>query len=58
MKFPFRKSEQKKEPGRFSSFFLHASDEEKKKVFTEAARQANEEQREVFRRASLKPKEN
>jgi hypothetical protein len=29
----------------FSDFFLHASDEEKIKVFTEAARRANQEQR-------------
>lgn len=29
----------------FADFFLHASDAEKRRVFTEAARRANEDQR-------------
>jgi len=50
----FRKTEQKEKPGRFSEFFLHAS--EKEKIFKEAARKANEEQREVFTRHHYKTK--
>lgn len=38
----------------FSDFFLHASDEEKKVVFTEAAHRANEDQQKTFREAKLK----
>lgn len=34
-------------------FFLRASDDEKQKVFTEVAKKANEDQRELFRRANL-----
>ena len=52
----FRKSEQKGKPGRFSDFFLHASEKEKEKIFKEAARKANEEQREVFMRHHYKTK--
>lgn len=40
-----------KRTGRFSDFFRHASLEEQKKVVTEAARKANEDQRKVFRQA-------
>jgi len=36
-----------------SDFFLNASPEEKKKVFMEAARRSNEDQRETLRRANL-----
>lgn len=36
-----------------SDFFLKASAEEKKKVFMEAARRSNEDQRETLRRANL-----
>ncbi len=43
--------------GSFSSFFIHASDRERKRVFTEAARRANDDQRALFDRAKLKPNE-
>jgi hypothetical protein len=42
--------------GRFSQFFLHTSDEDKKQVFIKAARRANEEQREVFSESQMKTK--
>ena len=42
--------------GSFSSFFLYASPDEKKKVFMDAARRANQDQRETFRKAGLKLK--
>lgn len=38
----------------FSDFFLHAPADEKKKVITEAARKANEDQLKVFNEAHLK----
>ena len=41
----FTKNKVKKREGSFADFFLHASDKEKKKVFLDAARQANEDQR-------------
>lgn len=47
------KSEGKKSAG-LSGFLLHASEKEKHKVFTEAARMANEEQRETFSRSRLR----
>ena len=50
----FRKTEQINKPGRFSDFFLHASEKEKEEILREAARKANEEQREVFMRSRLK----
>lgn len=40
-----------KKSGSFSAFFLHASEIEKKKVFTEAAKRANEDQRALLKRA-------
>lgn len=42
--------------GRFSEFFLRASDEDKKQIFIKAAHRANEEQREVFSEAQMKTK--
>ena len=39
-----------------SDFLLHASEEEQKKMFMEAARRANEDQRETYRKAQLKTK--
>ena len=36
-----------------SDFFMHASPDEKKKVFTEAARRANEDQMKIFKQAQL-----
>ncbi len=41
-----------------SDFFLHASDDEKKRVMNEAARKANEDQLKVFRAAKLKAQSN
>ncbi len=41
----FRKKEKIEESGSFSDFFLHASKEKQMRVFTEAARRANEDQR-------------
>lgn len=38
----------------FSIFMRTASDDERRRVFLEAARRATEEQREVIRRASMK----
>lgn len=43
----FKRHEEAKRPGRFSDFFQHASDEEKRKVIEEAARRANEDQRKL-----------
>lgn len=51
----FKKKFGKKESSdSFSNFFTHASDREKKRVFTEAAKRANEDQRALFDRAKLK----
>ena len=47
---------QKEKPGKFSDFFLHASEEEKIKVFREVARRANKDQQKIFRKATLKSK--
>lgn len=52
----FKKNDAKERPGRFSDFFLHASEEEKGRVFKEAAHKANEEQREIFLKSHLKTK--
>ena len=41
----FAKNKEKKEIGSFADFFLNASAEDKKKVFTDAAKRANEDQR-------------
>ena len=38
---------------RFADFFLASSTEEKQQVFRKAAQQANQDQREVFRKAKL-----
>ncbi len=37
-----------------SDFFMRASADEQKKVFTEAARRANEDQSKIFREAKMK----
>lgn len=50
------KKENKPKSSKFSDFFRYASEEQKIKVFTEAARRANEDQREVYRKAQLKTK--
>ena len=41
-----------------ADFFLHASSNEKKKVITEAARKANDDQLKVFNEALLKTRTN
>ena len=51
------KKSEKKTDG-FADFFRNASPEEKKRVFTEAARRANEDQRELFKRSGLKLESN
>lgn len=52
----FRKTKQKEKSGSFSDFFLHASEKKKEAVLREAARKANEEQKEVFLKSHLKAK--
>lgn len=42
------KSKQKNKNSHFADFFLHASKKDKEKVFTEAARRANEDQRKLI----------
>lgn len=49
-----RNTKKKKGDDSFSNFFTNASDNEKKRVFTEAARMANEDRRALFDRAKLK----
>ena len=41
----FTKNKEKNKTGNFAEFFLHASDKKKKKIFMDAARRANEDQR-------------
>lgn len=43
----------RKQPDRFADFFLRSSKEERLRVFTQAAHQANKDQREVFDQAKL-----
>lgn len=50
------KTEKTEKSGRFSDFFLHASESKKEEIFKEAARRANEQQREIFERSRLKVK--
>lgn len=38
-------------PSQFSDFFLNASDRQKKKLFTDVARLANKDQKELFERS-------
>lgn len=45
-----------KKSARFSDFFLHASEADKKRIFTKAAYKANEEQRDLFIKTQLKAK--
>ncbi|MCG2700768.1 hypothetical protein L6267_01205 [Candidatus Parcubacteria bacterium] len=52
----FRKTKYKEKSGKFSDFFLYTSDNEKKEILREAARKANEEQRDVFMKSRLKAK--
>ena len=46
--FIFKREAKAKPSSRFSQFFLEASNKEKKKIITEVARRANEDQRKVF----------
>ena len=46
----FAKNKEKKREGTFAEFFLYASEKEKKRVFTAAARRANEDQRRLIER--------
>lgn len=41
----FAKNKEKKKQGNFSDFFLNASEKNKIRVFTDAAKQANKDQR-------------
>lgn len=52
----FKRNGKKTKSGRFSDFFLHATEKEKKDVLKEAARKANEDQRELFTNSRLKAK--
>lgn len=47
---------QKEKSGKFSEFFLHASEENKERILKEAAHKANEEQMIVFRKSQFKTK--
>ena len=53
-----KKERKNKETGEFCDFFLHASPKEKERVFTDAARRANEEQREVLKKTMIQFKAN
>lgn len=53
-----RKSKQIDKLGHFSDFFLNASTKQKKRVVKEAARKANEDQREVFFKSQIKSNAN
>lgn len=46
--FLFKKEDKAKLSNKFSRFFLETSSKEKKKIITEAARRANEDQRKLF----------
>ena len=51
----FKKKEDKApKNGRFADFFLNASEEEQKAVIGEAVRRANEEQKRVFLKSTVK----
>jgi len=52
--FRLKNRESVSEYAGLSDFLLHASSDEKKKVITEAARRANEDQFKVFSKAQLK----
>lgn len=48
LNFLLKREVKAKPSSRFSQFFLEASSKEKKKIITEAARRANEDQRKLF----------
>ena len=49
--FKGKKTDETRKYNSASDFFMHASADEQKRVFTEAARKANEDQMKVFKRA-------
>lgn len=51
-----KKNRTSSKTGEFSDFFLNASEDKKRQVFTEVAKEVNEEQRKVFERAKLHPR--
>ena len=51
--FTSKKTNETKDSGRFSDFFLYAPPEKKIEVFREAAEQANKDQREIFKQSRL-----
>ncbi|OGE83124.1 hypothetical protein A2627_00275 [Candidatus Woesebacteria bacterium RIFCSPHIGHO2_01_FULL_39_28] len=52
----FKKTDEQDESGRFSDFFQNASAAQKEKVFREAARRANEDQRALLKKSELELK--
>jgi hypothetical protein len=54
----FKPKNKVKEYSGVADFLLHASEEEKIKMFMEAARKSNEDQLKVFNEAQLKTKAN
>lgn len=48
------KNKEKGHTSGFADFFLHASEKEKKKAFTEAAKRANEDQRTLIEKLHQK----
>jgi hypothetical protein len=55
-KIRFGKNKTEKKTGGFSNFLINASAKEKERVFRDAAIRANEDQRELARKANLKLK--
>ncbi len=53
-----RANKRRKEYKGLADFLLHASADEQNKVFTEAARKANEDQMKVFKQAQMKTQAN
>jgi hypothetical protein len=56
--FKRRKMEDSKKYEGLSDFFTRAPADEQKKVFTEAARRANEDQMKIFKEAGIKVEAN
>jgi len=54
----FKKGRTEKKISKFSDFLINASSDEKIRLFTDVAHRANEEQREIAKKASLKLKSN
>jgi len=51
-----KKTEKTAKSGKFSDFFLHASEKKREEILREAANKANEEQRDIFKKSCLKAK--